>query len=421
MSYRKMLVLVLFLIMLITDAGLAVDVSQIPSFEPHFDLIIRPVSLWRPHFAVKGSVAIPGHVEKVEFTRIPGQEFIFRVNGIEQSLDESGMLVRPVSALSTEPWLVAFEGISQLRAPKSLASGDEVYCLNNCPPSPEILTDAPSSYNVKYDLPPGYSAISFDSEIPSSMGLQFQIARFQPPIIRKTRNFSFEYVFPEGFNADSAYLDFLETTMEKWFELFGSPGFTTVRIGVIRRGEAKGEINGSPCGNLILLSRSALGGKVDLSGLTAMGIDNSSATQFRKMVIAHELSHFWFGVKFTGHDGWMTEGIPQYLGICAVRQETPDQVRPLLVFTEHLDKMIPQDAIPDNPFSDDQILYIKAYYQGSLALFRIGEMIGHENLHGLLRAVFDENKNPAFADFDRHFKQLYPEKHQDWLKAWRVK
>lgn len=422
MFIRKMFVVLLVLAGL-SGAGMgwSAEFSANMDFEPHFDLIIRPVSLWRPAFAVKGNVAVPGHVDHINIARIPWQKFVFKVAGVEQKLNEDGLIRRPATASTTEPWQVAFAGVSELRAPKSMGTGDEIYCLNNFPPNPELVTDQPSRYNVRFDLPVGYSAISFDQKLSSSMGLQFHIARFQQPIVKKTANFTFEYVFPEGFSAEPAYLDFLESTMEKWFELFGDPGFNVVRIGVIRRGEAKGEINGSPCGNLILLSRSALGGKVDLSGLASMGIDDSAADQFRKLVIAHELSHFWFGVKFAGKDGWMTEGIPQYLGMYAVFCENPDQVKPLLTFSEHLDKMIPQDAIPNNPFSDNQVLYIKAYYQGSLALFRIGEKIGHENLLSLLRKVFSANSNPEFADFDQQFSLLYPDHHDSWTKAWRLK
>lgn len=215
-------------------------------------------------------------------------------------------------------------------------------------------------------------------------------------------------------------MTFLESTMEKWNEQFGNPGFNVVRIGVIRRGEAKGEINGSPCGNLILLSRSALGGRVDLSGLASMGVGSGDADHFRKLVIAHELSHFWFSVKHTGKDGWMTEGIPQYLGLYAVRLENPENVKSLLAFSECFDKMIAQDAIPNNPFSENRALYINAYYQGSLALYRIGEMLGHEKLLAFIHAVFVNNRNPDFSEFDQKFAEMYPDKHADWLKAWRI-
>ncbi|OGK08705.1 MAG: hypothetical protein A2W80_15865 [Candidatus Riflebacteria bacterium GWC2_50_8] len=82
--------------------------------------------------------------------------------------------------------------------------------------------------------------------------------------------------------------------------------------------------------------------------------------------------------------------------------------------------MIPQDAIPNNPFSEDQALYIKAYYQGSLALYRIGEMLGHAKLLEFLNAVFANNRNPDFSAFDQKFAEMYPDQHADWLKAWRI-
>lgn len=421
MKIRKFVVLFCLVVL---GFGACVDCSAENStekgFEPYLNLIIRPVSLFRPAFAVKGNVVIPAGVEKINFFQIPWQKFVFSVDHIEQKLGEEGLLVKPAALAASESWQVDFIGVSQLRPPKSMATGDEIYCLNNFPANPELVTDMPSRYRVKFDLPKGYSAISFDEHISSAMGLQFQIARFQEPLIRKTANFTFEYVFPEGFSAEPAYLEFLENTMEKWFALFGDPGFDLVRIGVIRRGEAKGEINGSPCGNLILLSRSALGGNVNLKGLAPLGIKDGDEDQFRKLVIAHELSHFWFGVKFAGKDGWMTEGIPQYLGLYAVHNEDSEKAGPLLAFTRHLDRMIPQDAIPNNPFSENQVLYIKAYYQGSLALFTIGELIGHENLCNLLTSVFNANRNPEFNDFDRQFLKLYPDRHEEWLKAWRM-
>ena len=413
----KLLSLVLVFAILVC-AG-AVSATELP-YTPQFDLIIRPASLSRPTFAVKGTVTIPGHVDHVNVARIPWQKFVFKVAGVEQQLAEDGLILMPTGLPASSSWQVAFEGLSELRAPKSMATGDEIYCLNNFPPNPELITDNPSRYNVRFDLPAGYSAITFDGKLTSTMGLQFQIARFQKPLLRKTSNFTFEYVFPEGFVADEAYMAFLESTMEEWNKQFGNPGFDVVRIGVIRRGEAKGEINGSPCGNLILLSRSALGGRVDLSGLAAMGVGSGDAEYFRKLVIAHELSHFWFGVKYTGKDGWMTEGIPQYMGLYAVRLENSENVKSLLAFSEYLDKMIPQDAIPNNPFSEDQALYIKAYYQGSLALYRIGEMLGHAKLLEFLNAVFANNRNPDFSAFDQKFAEMYPDQHADWLKAWRI-
>ncbi|KAF1082244.1 MAG: hypothetical protein GQF41_1884 [Candidatus Rifleibacterium amylolyticum] len=389
------------------------------NFAPHYDLLIRPVSMTLVRFAVKGSVRIPADVDRIAFADIPWQKFTFSVGNVEQTPDKDGTIYRPEGCREAS-WQIDFAGVSALRPPKSAASDDEIYCLNNFPPNPEIITDKAAFYQIRFDLPAGYKAITFNRELSSAIGIQFQIARFQEPIIRKTKNFTFEYVFPENFSADEEYMLFLENTMEKWSALFGNPGFNLVRIGVIRRGEAKGEINGSPCGNLILLSRSALGGKVDLSGMAGLGITADDGLQFRKMVLAHELSHFWFGVRFTGSDGWMTEGIPQYLGMCAVRGEGVDQVIPLLKFTEYLDKMIPQDAIPGKPFSEEQVNYIRAYYQGSLALYRIGEKIGHEQLQALINDVFAKNPNPEFADFDSLFRELYPDRLAEWTKAWRL-
>lgn len=417
---RKIAEFSVFCLCLFSSQGLLSADELNRNYAPRFDLLIRPASLARPTFAVKGSVIVPQHVDRVEVANIPWQQFVFSTDRVDLAPDAAWQLARPSSLPEAAPWKIEFSGLSSLHPPKSEASGDEIYCLNNCPPNPELISDLGSFYKVKFDLPAGFSALSFDPEFSSSIGLQFQIARFQSPVYRKTAAFSYAYVFPEGFSADEDYMSFLEGTMEKWFELLGNPGFRHVKVGVIRRGEAKGEINGSPCGNLVLFSRSALGGRVDLSGLAGLGITADDADLFRKMVIAHELAHFWFGVKYTGSDGWMVEGIPQYLGLYAVWMKNPGRVRALIKFTEHLDRMIPQDAIPGHPFGDNQVLYIKAYYQGSLALFRIGELIGHERLVKLLSSVFDKNKNPSFADFDSSFKKHFPDKYDEWLSAWRV-
>jgi hypothetical protein len=391
------------------------------NFSPRFDLLIRPESLLRPNFEVKGSVQIPWQVDRVKVHQIPWQKFSFSVDKALQKANDDGMIFRAGSISEKDSWKIDFEGLATLPSPKGGASGDEVYCLNNCPPNPELMVDKGSFYKVKFDLPTGFSALTFDSDLPSGLGLQFHIAKFQSPVFRKTASYSFEYVFPEGFSADEEYMKFLEGTMEKWTEFFGNPGLSHVKVGAIRRGEAKGEINGSPCGNLILFSRSAFGGKVDLKGLAGLGITPEDSQWFRKLVIAHELSHFWFGVKYSGRDGWMVEGIPQYLGLYAVFCENPAGVKPLLKFTEYLDKTIPQDAIPETPFGESQVAYIKAYYQGSLALFRIGEQIGHEKLLKFLDSVFKGNQTPQFADFDGKFKELFPEKYPEWLSAWRIK
>jgi len=154
--------------------------------------------------------------------------------------------------------------------------------------------------------------------------------------------------------------------------------------------------------------------------LASLGITDDVADQFRKLVIAHELSHFWFGCNYQGKDGWMLEGIPQYLGMFAVQKESKEKVAALIAFTEYLDKQIPQDAIPNSPFGQSKVLNIRSYYQGSLALFRIGENIGHENLIKLLTSVYRKNPNPTFADFNNDFKNSYPDHIDFWRKAWRL-
>lgn len=165
--------LLIFAVLLCAGAVSAADLA----YTPQFDLIIRPASFSRPTFAVKGTVTIPGYVDHVNVAGIPWQKFVFKVADVEQQLDEEGLIMRPAGLPVSAAWQVAFEGLSELRPPKSMATGDEIYCLNNFPPNPELITDNPSRYNVRFDLPAGYSAISFDGKLTSAMGLQFQIAR----------------------------------------------------------------------------------------------------------------------------------------------------------------------------------------------------------------------------------------------------
>jgi len=214
---------------------------------PHFDMSIRPISLDCPSFAIKGSIAIPGTGKKiVNLSMMPGLKYKFAVNGSEVVPDEKNVITLECNPMNPESRLIRFEGNSQIQNPKCQAFGDELFCLNNCPPNPEILTDGSSRYKIRFDLPTGYQAITFDSEIPSSIGIQFHIAKFQKPILRKSANFTFEYFFPEGFKAEEQYFDFLEKTLEDRRMYFGDLGFKLIRVGAIRRGEEKGEISGSP-------------------------------------------------------------------------------------------------------------------------------------------------------------------------------
>ncbi|NUM88298.1 MAG: hypothetical protein HUU37_03755, partial [Bdellovibrionales bacterium] len=83
------------------------------------------------------------------------------------------------------------------------------------------------------------------------------------------------------------------------------------------------------------------------------------------------------------------------------------------------DKKGRQDGIPGKPFGEGA-LFINAYYQGPLALFKIGESIGHPNLMKIIADVFNANSNPTFSDFERLFMAEYGDKADIWRKAWRL-
>jgi hypothetical protein len=137
------------------------------------------------------------------------------------------------------------------------------------------------------------------------------------------------------------------------------------------------------------------------------------------MVISHELSHFWFSDRFLGRDGWMTEGIPNYLGLMAVKKSLPDDFPELLKMFKFMDKKGLQTPIANRPFGDGDN-YIKAYYQGPLALYNIGEIIGQEELIHFLVDVYRQNSNPDFKAFESLFLRRFPNQEKNWRAAWRI-
>lgn len=250
-------------------------------------------------------------------------------------------------------------------------------------------------------------------------GIEFQIARFDAPAVHTIGRYSVEYRFPVGFTPEPELENFIEKTLNNWTDAFGALPFQLVRVGAIRRGEKSGEISGSPAGNLILLSRTALKDKPNLSILKTMGIKYDLTDAMRKLVIAHELSHFWFGTKYLGKDGWMVEGIPNYLGLVAVRKESREQFAELLKFFKTMAAQGPQDAIPNHPFGGGAA-YLRAYYQGPLALVQIGDAVGHERLIEFLARAYGNNSDPSFAEMSAAFKREFSSQSDLWDRAWRV-
>jgi hypothetical protein len=386
---------------------------------PRFELRIKPLTMDEPLFEIGGSVNYcTDEPRRVVFIVPKDSTFRFTRNGSPLDVSPSGGIAWPCDKGVSTSAPVLFQGTSPKSIKRCAASHHEIFCLNNSVPNPEVISDR-STYRLQFDLPKGYSALIPDSSVEMNSGIQFQLAKFHSPRHRKTKRLTFEYRFPLDFSPMESYLGFMEETLEGYLDMFGELPFHVVKVGAIRRGEKTGEISGSPAGNLILFSRTALGDKPNLDGLRGIGIQADVSDALRKMVIAHELSHFWFANSFVGKDGWMVEGIPNYLGLVAVWKSSQADYAELRKFYEYMDSQGPQDSIPNRPFGEGP-LYIKAYYQGALALAKLGEAIGHEPIIKMIAAVYHDNSNPEFTDFDRAFKKGFPSKVDLWETSWRV-
>ena len=320
---------------------------------------------------------------------------------------------------------IYFEGTSQIKPnSKCFAGGDEIYCLNRVLPNPEIVTER-SLYDLNFDLPEGFRVIFPDSNVSLNNGIAFQIARLNDPEVRKSNGFIVSYYFPQEFETEKMYQEYLERRLDEYRDWFGELAFNRVTVGVIRRDEAVGSISGSPAGNLLLFSRTALRDAPDLKWLKQIGFTKNLTVAFRKLVIAHESSHFWFSDKFNGKDGWMVEGIPNYLALYALRRDADEETGSaldfdsIMKFFKYMADKVPQEPIPNHPFGGEN-LYIKAYYQGALALMKIGDSIGHEALIDLIAQVYYKNFDPSFSDFDVYFRKHYPKQIGVWESAWNL-
>lgn len=231
---------------------------------------------------------------------------------------------------------------------------------------------------------------------------------------------SLQILMPTDFKPDDKYLTFLGSVLDKYVGRFGGLSFSTLQVGAIKRGDDS-EINGSPSGDLILFSRTALGAPLSVKGAHPDGgaIDLSDAT--RRMVIAHELSHLWFGEKYLGSEGWMVEGIPQYLGILeSVKSVSNEEGRALISFFTKIAKSGPEKPIPSaSAFSTPDDIRL-SYYCAPLALYAVGEKIGHDQLISLITDVYGKRAQPVFADFDSAFKSKYPQYSNDWNVLWHL-
>lgn len=384
---------------------------------PSFNFTVTPKTLTAPVFEIEGSISFcQGNETKVQFITPKHSTFTFARNGYPINVNEVGGI--NWKCASDTDNLIYFKGESGY-VNRCAASKGELYCLNNSAPNPEIAADA-SAYDISFILPKDYAALQPDKELALKNGIQFQIAMFDKPVVHKGSVISFEYIFPKGFAAETRYIAFLENVIKGYVSNFGKLPYDNLKIGAIRREEDKGTISGAPAGNLILFSRTALSDPPKIELPKDMGITKDITDPIRKLVIAHELSHFWFGDKHAGRDGWMVEGIPQYLGLYEVFKDSRENFAELMKFFEYYDKHAPQDEIPNSGLNSKNG-YMKAYYQAPVALVYIGNDIGHENLVRLIVEVFSRNSNPAFADFTRVFKSRYPSKEMLWETAWRIK
>lgn len=356
---------------------------------PIFRLRVRPESLTTTTFAIQGTIVLPTPHPTLRLLTQSGQEY---------ELPES---------LPAELGEFSFQGTSQVHHPRCQATGNEIYCLTRVAPQPELEVPA-ALYEVEFELPDGYAGLTADANVPQSQGLVFQIARLAPPMTRGR----FQFVFPLDLNYEPAYLDWIVDSTAWLEERFGRLDFENIKVGAIRRG-GDTQISGTPSGNLILYSRTALGAPVDYR---ALGQDSGPelVDPLRRLVIAHELGHFWFGLRYLGHDGWMVEGIPQYLAWRVVAEKYPAQAPLLLAFFERTAasnlKPVAGATLEENPAG--------AYYQGPLILHQLGEAVGHDDLIDMLVEVYQAHNDPRFDDFEKAFVTHFPAKSRLWAQKW---
>lgn len=409
---RRRVSLLVFCGMLATCAFAAAGKeSSLPAFE----LTIKPRSLDKTEFDIEGFVRTTA--SSLSFVLMPWHNYKFEQNGhsIEIKNNTEMHFADHHHAVNR----IYFAGTTKMQGAKSAAADEEIYCMNNSLPNPEVKSSG-SFYNVHFVLPPGFNALAADRDVIQLNGLEFQIARFAKPIFARADKAKIEFCFPEGFQAKQEYLDYIKEQLQADLKQFGKLPFSTIKIGVIRRG-GSGEINGNPSGNLILYSRTALGDPVKLNSLSKLAISEDISPGLRKMVIAHELAHLWFGSQYLGQDGWMQEGIPQYIGlVAAIKGESEPRAKAMLLFFEKMAQRGPSGPIPNSKFEEESPGFERDYYQAPLALYKLGEQLGHDQLLAFLISVYKENRDPVFSDFDRHFSREFPNYLPLWRKLWKL-
>lgn len=235
-----------------------------------------------------------------------------------------------------------------------------------------------------------------------------------------TKSMGLQIQMPADFKPEEKYIEFLGSVLDKYVDRFGALSFSTLQVGAIRRGKDT-EVNGSPSGDLILFSRTALGAPLNESSSHPFGATVDLSDPIRRLVIAHEISHLWFGDKFLGDEGWMAEGIPQYLGILeSVKTVDNAHGKALLSFLSKVAQTASQKPIPSADLSTQDGM-ILSNYSAPLALYAIGEKVGHDTLIALITDVYDKKRKPVFADFDSAFKSKFPQLADDWTRLWQLK
>jgi hypothetical protein len=251
---------------LIMVAMLAFAAAAKANSLPTFKMTIKPVSMEKTDFDIAGDVETSD--SSLSFVLMPWHAYKFARDGKTIEVTNNTEIHFADNRAAKR---VHFNGTTQLRGQKCAAADGEIYCLNNSIPNPEVKSSG-SYYDVHFVLPHGYSALAADREAIQLNGLEFQIAHFAKPIVERVGKTKLVFAFPEGFLAKREYLDYVKDQLAIDLKQFGELPFTTLKIGVLRRGGGS-EINGNPSGNLILYSRTALGDPVSLSSPGKLGID----------------------------------------------------------------------------------------------------------------------------------------------------
>ncbi|MBS1955296.1 MAG: hypothetical protein JST89_14010 [Cyanobacteria bacterium SZAS-4] len=399
---------------LLLAAVLPVPATARDNSLPTFKLTIKPLSMEKTVFDIEGDVAITA--PSLSFVLMPWHAYKFVHDGNKVEVKDSTKIPFSDHRAANH---VQFSGTTEMRGQKCVAADGEIYCLNNSLPNPEVISNG-SYYDVSFVLPHGISALAADSEVIQLHGLEFQLAKLSQPIIERLNETRIEFIFPEGFQAKQEYLEYIKECLATDLKQFGKLPFSTIKIGVIRRGGTS-EINGNPSGNLILFSRTALGDPVAINSLSQLDIHEDLSDGLRKLIIAHEVAHFWFGSKYLGQDGWMQEGIPQYIGlVAATKGESEQHVKAMLSFFEKKAERVLSGPIPNTKFEEESPGFERDYYQAPLVLYKLGKQMGHDRLITFLVSVYAEKRDPTFADFDRRFVRDFPSYVPLWRKLWKL-